>query len=53
MYDPFSEAAVGVKVPQMNPEATFSSYDYEVIQFKATASGNAVLLANFDANKVP
>lgn len=53
MIDPFCEESVGVRVPSITPEATFASYDYDTINFSATASGNAMFVLNYDANKVP
>lgn len=53
MIDPFSEESMGVRVPSITPEATFSSYDYDTVNFTATASGNAMFVMNYDANSVP
>lgn len=53
MIDPFSEESIGVRVPSITPEATFSSYDYDTINFTATSSGNAMFVMNYDANCVP
>lgn len=53
MIDPFSEEAVGTRVPSMTPEGTFASYDYDTINFSATSSGRALLVMNYDANAVP
>lgn len=47
--DPFVEEAVGVRVPSMNPEATFACYSYETLQLTMNAGGSALFAINYDA----